>query len=205
MVHSALLIVALCASAHATAINAPLTFDSSVLSAMRQMTQVRAESVKKLDAGLAARLNWLAMDVRTHQQDTSRLRNDLARMRSRLVVIPGRPVDPNLAFDVRRMAQDFQQLARDLQWKLQDARGIRSAIQGKDPDMVGAASSFAGEVLWLSNETRWLDMDVRNISWDLRSMGFNFEAMDMEMAVRDIDSDVAGLKNESDLINAKIR
>lgn len=205
MVSAALLAFVLAVPSSAAPVAAPLTFDASVFSALRQITQLRASSIKTLDMGLAARLNWLSMDVRQFQVETNRLRNEARLMRSRLVVIPGRPMDPNLAFDVRRMAQDFQQLARDMQWKLSDARMIRSSIQGKDPDLVGPASYFASEVLWLSNETRWLDMDVMNLGWDLRALGFTFEAMDIEMAVRDIQTDTAGFKNESDLITAKTR
>jgi len=205
MVHAALLAFVLAVPSQAAPVVAPLTFDASVFSALRQITQLRAASIKTLDAGLAARLNRLAWDMRRFQQQTTRLRQEASSLRSRLVVIPGRPVDPNLAWDVRRLVQDFQQLARDLQWSLQDVRMLRSSIPGKDPDLVGPAANFAGEVRWLTNETRWLDMDVRNMGWDLRAMGFNFEAMDLEMAVRDIEADTASLTNESDLISAKVR
>lgn len=204
MVFTAMLAAVLAAPSQAAPVAAPLTFDASVFGALSRIRQLRAASVETLDTGLAARLNWLSMDIRRLQAETAHLRGEASSMRSRLVVIPGRPADPNLAFDVRRLAQDFQQLARDMQWKLQDARMIRSSIQGKDPDLVLPASYFASEVLWLSNETRWLDMDVMNLGWDLRALGFHFEAMDIEMAVRDIQTDAAGLKTEADLISAKV-
>ncbi|OGS42712.1 MAG: hypothetical protein A2506_13320 [Elusimicrobia bacterium RIFOXYD12_FULL_66_9] len=205
MVHVALLAAVLAVPSQAAPVAAPMTFDASVFNTLSHIAQIRAASVKKMDAGLASRLNRLAWDMRRSQQQTSQLRNELTRMRSRLVVIPGRPTDPSLAFDVRRLSQDFQQLAHDLQWHLQDTRMIRSDIQGKDPDLVGPASYFASEVRWLANETQWLDMDVRNISWDLRAHGFPFEAMDMEAAARDIQTHLTGLKTESDLITAKVR
>ena len=113
MVSAALLALVLAAPSQAAPVAAPMTFDASVFSALRQITQLRAASVKTLDAGLAARLNRLAWDMRRSQQEAAGLRREAGIMRSRLVVIPGRPTDPNLAFDVRRLAQDFSQLARD--------------------------------------------------------------------------------------------
>ena len=205
MVHAALLAAVLAVPSSAAPVAAPLTFESSVFDAVRRIAQVRASSVKAMDAGLAARLNSLSMDMRRSQQQAFRLRGELSRLRSRLAVPPGRPTDPNLAWEVRRLSQDLTQLARDLRWRLQDARVIRSSIQGQDPDLTGPAAYFASEVRWLANETRWLDMDVRNIVWDLRARGFHLEAMDMEMAARDIQGDTAGLSNESDLITAKTR
>ena len=114
MLRAALLAAVLAVPSQAAPVAAPLTFDASIFNALRQIAQLRAASIKTLDAGLASRLNRLAMDMRRLQQQAAHLREEARRLHPRLIVIPRRPVDPNLAFDVRRVRRRVRDDTRRL-------------------------------------------------------------------------------------------
>lgn len=204
MILPALLVVALSVPSHAAPLALP-SFESAALDLQTQLAIARAAAVQTRDENLAPRLNGLTADIGDQQKESSRLHKAMLDLRARLVRAGGRPVDTELADDVRALLHDLRSLSRGIQRGLSDAQSIDASISGQAPDLAVPAAGFVSAAARLAGETRWLDIDVRSFGNDLRAGGFSRELLDLEIAVRDITLRSSALKNKADRIASKTR
>lgn len=199
---AALLLAATSASA------APLALPSFEAAAFQLQTSVkalRAASVKALGADIGPRLDSMAWDLQRSQQDSTRLRDDLRYLMTRVNAgQPGGQPDQNLRWDLQRLNQDLSMLARDSQWRLNDLRSLSAQAQ-KDPNLVAHASRLVDAARWLKNETNWLAFDARFAYSDLMRAGYSFEGMDLDRCSRDVDQGAQDLQSEAERLLAKVR
>ena len=195
---AALLLAATSASA------APLampSFESSILEIQNSVKTLRTASFKKLSSDIGPRLDSMSWDLQRAQQETTRMRDELRFLLSR---VRSNQPDPNIRWDFQRYNQYLSVLARDGQWRLSELRSLSAQAQ-KDSSLVAPAQHLASAAGWLKNETNWLTFDVRFATFDLMRAGLTFESMDLDRASRDFDQNAQDLKAESDRLLAKVR
>ena len=195
---AALLLAATSASAAPLALP---SFESSLQELQISMKTMRTVSFKKLSSDIGPRLDSMSWDLQRAQQETTRMRDELRFLLSR---VRSNQPDPNLRWDFQRYNQYLSVLARDGQWRLSELRSLSVQAQ-KDPALVAPAQHLASAAGWLKNETNWLTFDVRFASFDLMRAGLTFESMDLDRASRDFDQNAQDLKAESDRLLAKVR
>ena len=199
---AALLLAASSASA------APLALPSFEAAAAQLQTTVkalRAASVKAMGADIGAQLDSMSWDFQRAEQDSSRLRDDLRFLMTRVdTTPPGGRQDPNLSWDLQRFNQDLQTLAQDSRFRLNDLRSLSAQAQ-KDPALVAHAQRLDDAARGLAATVKWMTFDARFDTGDLMRAGFSMESMDLDRNSRDLDQGSQDLQAEADRLLAKVR
>jgi hypothetical protein len=207
MIRALCAVLLLAASASAAPLALP-SFESSARDLQASLAAARAASIKTLSSDIGPRLDAMAWDLRTAQQDVSRLRGDLRWLMRR--VGSGRGGDPrrgpggDVRWDLQRFNQNLADLSRNAQWRLNDLYAL-SAQAPKDPELVAHVQRLIDSARWLQSETNQLTFDARFDAFQLMTAGYALESMDLDRNSRDLDRSAQDLQAAGERLLAKVR